>query len=119
MEAALRSMLVHTISIRRIDVAAGYGAGGTPTYAAAPTAAPYVEQKRMRDSHPAGAHGLKTMHNVITETAITKDDLVFLHGVSALDENNGKKPVDVVVHYEPDRRDGSNNPIVSHYEVLL
>lgn len=119
MDAALRIMLVHTVGIRRLDVTAGYSALNVPTYAAGVNARAYVEQRRLRDTHPAGSHGSMTATVVTLEDAVTKDDLLFMHGVSMTDTDNGKQPTDVAIFYEIDRVDSSGNPIVSHYEVTL
>ncbi len=119
MDAGLLIMLVHTVGVRRLDTVAAYTADGAPIYQAAVEVRAFVERKRMRDSHPDGTFALKTATVVITEVEVSKDDLVFLHGVDRTNTDLGKSPTDVVVHYEPDRRDGSGNPIVSHYEVVL
>lgn len=116
MDASLRRMLIHTISVRKLDVTAGYAASdGAPTYAAAVTYPAYVENREKRGSHPGGSFSNDTEVVVITEALITKDDLVFLHGVDATVVNNGGQPKNVAILYEPEKP----GPVVSHYEVSV
>lgn len=107
MDAALRTLLNATLSVRRVS---SYSNSGTEVLGVARTVPAYVE---LRESFITAADGTmrRTTHLLVTEAELTVDDRITFGAAGIV----GRKPAAIGVYYEPE----TSPPVVDHYEVKL
>lgn len=109
MDPALRAMLLKTINVRTVTA---YTPSGDETLSVAVAIPAYVEVKKSDAGMGAVGREAQVQHVVITETAITMDQRVWLPGDDPGTVEFGKKPMAIDVF-----NDVLGN--VDHYEVTL
>ena len=116
MDAALKSMLVTTITKRSVTARSAYG---DETLGAAVTVPCFIENQREyvaagKTSNPNGGSELRVYPLVVCETEILLSDRIWLEDEDSNDETISRRPVRVNKCYEPE-----NPKTISHYEVEL
>lgn len=109
MDYELRSMLGVTISYA---AASSVSATGQVTWAAATTAAAYIEPST-RILEQADGTKVATSHMIVTEAAITTAMRVWMPGDSASDATKARRPLRVDTFYDVD------GATLDHYEVWV
>jgi hypothetical protein len=107
-DPCLRALLTQTINVRRVTA---YTSGGNETLGTATAVRAHVEVKDAEGPSPGGTEATVS-HLLITETAIGRDDVVWLPGLDPTNAALGKHPIAVDTF-----RDERGN--VDHYEVTL